>query len=343
MFKFKRGDYKLVFEYDTVEELQQYLQTITDNLEKIEKATERYSMIHHQLDREDKKKHTSDIYTFYDLETAYIASKQKAGKVGESSFKQYRSTFNKLKEYFNKQNINDLIIEDFEKFREDLQQSGLVNKTVNNIMSMAINALDFAVVRKHIRENPAKGLESLKEEDPNKENYTDKDVGDILSYGYPENFKNIFMIGAYSGMRVAEIINLTKEDIVQEEGIYCFDIKRAKTSSGVRLVPIHKDILDLVLHKMKFPLIEEKTMNACQKAILKQLYRVVDKNSTKNFHTFRGTFIAKLMNEFRKELAVIREIVGHSKGEDKLLVDTYGKGFALPIKKQMIDTVHYVF
>jgi integrase len=343
MFKFQRGDYKLVFEYDSVEELQQYLQVITDNLEKIEQTTQRYSLVKNQLDREDRRTHALSAYTFYDLETAYVASKRKSGKVGESSFKQYRSAFNKLQEYFNKQYINNITIEDFEVFREDLQQSGLVNKTVNNIMSMASNALDYAVVRKYIQDNSAKGLESLKEDDPNKENYTDEDVGNILSYEYPENFKNIFTIGAYTGMRVAEIINLTSDDICQVDGTYCFNIRQAKTKSGIRLVPIHKDILSLVLEKMKFPLIEEKSVNASQKAILRQLYKVIDNESTKNFHTFRGTFIAKLANRFPDKLAVIKEIVGHSKGNDKLLMDTYAKGFELPLKKEMLDTVEYIF
>jgi integrase len=84
------------------------------------------------------------------------------------------------------------------------------------------------------------------------------------------------------------------------------------------------------------------TNNGAQKAILKELYRIVEKSSTKSFHTFRATFIGKCINNFPELVTVVQEIVGHSKGDrDKLTIDIYAKGYKLSLKKKVLDSVSY--
>lgn len=52
------------------------------------------------------------------------------------------------------------------------------------------------------------------------------------------------MIALFSGMRLEEICKLKVENIIKEEGIYCFDITPpAKTAWSVRRVPIHSYLL----------------------------------------------------------------------------------------------------
>ena len=60
----------------------------------------------------------------------------------------------------------------------------------------------------------------------------------------------VTMIAAYSGMRIKEITQLHKEDIVLKDGIYCFNIntddgKTTKTKNSIRFVPIHGKLIDL--------------------------------------------------------------------------------------------------
>ena len=54
-------------------------------------------------------------------------------------------------------------------------------------------------------------------------------------------------IGAYSGLRLNEICSLTVDDLRQEDGIWFFEIKRAKTAAGDRRVAIHSVLLELGL------------------------------------------------------------------------------------------------
>jgi integrase len=344
MFTLEMGDYKFIFEYDTPEELEKYLKLTMATHEQAEEIRNRHNITHKIIEKEEQyPKNVNLGISFFDLETKFLVSKKKLNKVSESSYKAYASTFGKLKDFFDKTKINTITIEDFERFRDFLaDEYDLVNKTINNHMKYVNLFLEYGVNYKLINENNVKGIEHLKEDSPLKENYTDADIQKIFSYDYPQNYKDIFKIGAYTGMRVSEIINLSRENIkIGENEIYYFDILKSKTKAGVRKVPIHKDILDDVL-KMDFPLLKEKTNNAAQKAILKQLYKVIDKDSTKSFHTFRGTFVSKCQNEFPQLLVVIQEIVGHSKGQFKMTSDDYGKGFPLHLKQNIVDTVSFL-
>jgi len=346
MFSFEHGDYKYIFEYDTPEELEKYIETMTNNIEKIEAIKNRHFIVHKEMGKAEKSPKTSSI-TWSDLEIKFITAKKKLDKVSKSTYKAYESTFNKLKDYFKKTKIDDITIEDYEEFRDYLMDDlALKKKTVNNHMAYVNLFLEYGVNYKFIEENNVKGIESLKEDDSlKKENFTDEDIKAIFSYDYPQNYKDIFVIAAYTGMRVSEIIALTPESIKKEENdIYYFDIVKSKTQAGIRKVPIHKDILERVL-QMNFPLMDEKSDNASQKAILRQLYKVIDKESTKTFHTFRGTFMSKCQNQFPdvNKILLIQEIVGHSKGQFKLTVDGYGHGFILQLKKEIVDSVAYSF
>ena len=60
------------------------------------------------------------------------------------------------------------------------------------------------------------------------------------------------LIGVYSGARLNEIAQLYVEDIVEREGIWCFDIndageKTLKNKASRRLIPVHQCLLDLGL------------------------------------------------------------------------------------------------
>ena len=179
---------------------------------------------------------------------------------------------------------------------------------------------------------------SIKEVTKIKENFTKKDLENIFSYDYSPYYHNILTILAHTGMRIGELWSIKKEDIIEDEGIYCFDLKESKTDTGIRKIPIHKNILDMVLN-LDFPL-SSKSVNAFNKEILIKLYLVIPKESTKSLHTFRANFVNQLINLYPDRVEVIQEIVGHSKNDDKkLTIQTYGKGFATKLKKEMIDSI----
>ncbi|MCD8543557.1 MAG: site-specific integrase [Sulfurospirillum cavolei] len=351
MFTLQKGDYKYVFEYDTPEELEAYLKIIQANhatQEELDNIKSRHANAHKAVAKElEEPRERGDKLNFYDLEVKFITYKKKLEKVGSSTYKAYESTFNKLKDFFKYERISSLEIEDFERFRDYLTSRKLVNKTVNNHMSYVKMFIEWGVDRKLIKENNVKGVENLSENltKKTKINYTDKEINEILAFDYEQEYKDIFLIATHTGMRVSEIHSLTNESIKQDDetGIYYFDIQKSKTNAGIRKVPIHKDILERVL-EIDFPILKGMTDNGAQKAILKELYRLVDKGNTKTFHTFRANFMEKCFRKYPKKdyIYIIQEIVGHSK-EDKvsLSVDTYAKGYYIALKKEIVDSVTY--
>ena len=344
VFTFEKGDYKLIFEYDTVEELREYLKIAEASYKEVQKTTKRYEIAHKIIEKEEANPKVKDTYSFYDLETKFILAKKKLEKVSKSTYKAYESTFAKLKEFFKYEQINKLQIEDYERFRDYLLKSGLVSKTVNNHIAYVKMFVKWGADRK-LFENNADGVEMLKESKPKieKVNYTDTEIKEILAFDYEQPFKDIYLIATHTGMRISEIHALKNENIKQdkETGIYYFDIAKSKTNSGVRQVPIHKNILERVL-KIDFPILKDKTDDAAQKVVLRQLYRIVQKSNGKTFHSFRGTFIEKCIKEHPRDILAIQEIIGHSKEDSKkLTIDTYGKGFQLDYKKSIVDSVSY--
>jgi len=341
LFKMKTADYELMFEYDTKEELEAYLKMAQETQATIQQKTELYTAVNNRVEKQAKKDFGKYL-NFIDLEFKFVEAKKKADKVSPATYRAYASTFKKLAEYFLKKEISNIEIEDYEDFREFLaKKHELKNKTINNHITYTSKFLDFAVSRKLIKENNLKGIESLKEEEVDKENFTDEDIANIFAYEYEQSIKDYFTIAAYGGMRSGEINQLTNNDIIKEDDIYFFDVKDSKTKAGLRKVPIHKDILTQVL-KIDFPIFKNKTNDAAQKALNRRLYKVIDKDSTKSFHTFRATFIEKAVNTHPDKIAVVQEIVGHSKNEkDKLTVDTYAKGFALEVKQPIVNSVKY--
>ena len=60
-----------------------------------------------------------------------------------------------------------------------------------------------------------------------------------------------------------------------------------------------------------------------------------------NIHTSRATFIGKAINNFPEKIAIIQDIVGHSKGSQSLTIDTYGKGFSIKNKFEIVKSIIY--
>ncbi|WP_404319044.1 tyrosine-type recombinase/integrase [Malaciobacter canalis] len=286
--------------------------------------------------------------TFAQLEVKFVAhvkeSVEETNKVlKDASYKAYANTFNKLKRYFDNENIVNISYERFKSFRNYLRnEEKLSNRSVNGHMNYLAMFLDFAKEDLKIIEiNEAKRISSLKEEKIEKENFTKEDIKNIFDYNFSDYHKNISKILAHSGMRISELYNLTKEDIKKDENnIYFFNLDEAKTENGNRKIPIHKDILEMVLNT-NFP-ISSKSINAFNKEMLRQLYKVVDKNSSKSIHTFRANFISECINNFPDRINIIQEINGHSQGTKSITIDRYAKGFNMKLKKEIVDSVSYI-
>ena len=355
LFELTTKDFKLVFEYETEEELRTALENVMRM--QIEQQVRHYKTVKNQVEMlATDSVQKPEKFTFEELKEKYLSQVIYDGNVSKSSITDYTTTFNRLIDYFKDKDINELTVQDIEAFKLHLNTiivrgKNLSKKTINKHLIYTKQFLKFAKEREYIIKNVAEPVKlynkrQVKKEEPKKENYTDEEIQKILNHNtdryFNDSMKTFCEIAIYSGMRLSEINSLTKESIKfdKDTEIYYFNVENSKTENGIRKVPIHEKILDKIL-ATDFPIFKNFTNDALQKKINRQIKKIT-KEKTKTFHTFRATFISKAMNKNPRELAVLQEIVGHSKSEnDSLTTDTYGKGFNLKLKKEIVDSVDY--
>jgi len=326
MFELTKGEMKILFEYDNLEELRETLNMLETKLFQVERIS------------------PSRYCNFEELETHFIAHKRKIDKVGDSSYRMYAATFNKLKDYFKETSICELRYQDVENFQQHLKNLKIGNKTINNHLTYFKMFMDVAIKKEIIEKNIVIGFDTLKEVKPKKENFTDQEVETLINHRWDSSvYNNFFQIAALTGMRIHEILLITGDDIKRDnDGIYYIDLPKSKTVNGCRKIPLHKNFPDV-----SFPLfIQPKTQNfidfvdSIDRRVNRRIRKVLE-DQTKTCHTFRGTFTQKMSNLFPEKINIVQEIIGHSKGSKSLTLDTYSKEFYLKTKKEMIDKVEY--
>ncbi|MDY0194312.1 MAG: hypothetical protein RBR93_12430 [Aliarcobacter butzleri] len=351
MFKLETADFKIMFEYDTEEELKIALENAMKM--QIEAKVQRYKEVKEHLEFVEKTNY-NDL-TFEQLRDKFIASKRKDGKVGEKSIRAYNGTFNLLIKYFKNTSLNTLTINEFDKFKDYLinlkTSKNIKNKNINKHIMYTKYFVKFAVNKRLIASNEANGmtfLDELADEIARKKvirNYTNDEVNAIINYEYDDPIYNkVFKILAYSGMRPSDLYSLKNEHIMQDNnGIYYFNIEDGKTLNSIRKVPIHNEILSDVL-STNFPLFN-LTHDAIGKKVRRQLYKVIDEKSSLNLYTLRGTFIEKALAlniDVPNINPILQDCVGHDKGDKiKLTNDTYAKNLPMQTKQAVINRVHY--
>ena len=171
-------------------------------------------------------------------------------------------------------------------------------------------------------------------------------------------------IAAYSGMRINEIIQLNTDDIVEKYNIVCFSLntkidvktgksKTLKTRNSARIVPIHSKLGSIGL----FEFIESKKKLAkqCGKAVrlfncdnkdFSEYFRkkintqvIKDSDKTRTFHSFRHTFINKLIQSGQR-VEHIAALVGHEQ-QYKITMNTYGEPVTPKILKDLVEEVKF--
>lgn len=142
--------------------------------------------------------------------------------------------------------------------------------------------------------------------------------------------KQIIIISLSSGLRSGEILNLKKEDIFKYKDNYIIEVKKSKTTSGIRDVPInnffnpfYEDLLKDKKEKEFLFFNEEQEENRndnLQKKIMRHIRKII-KQKTKVFHSFRKNYTQLLYKNNIEEL-YIKLFLGHNQ-DDNLSFNVY--------------------
>ncbi|MCT7468477.1 tyrosine-type recombinase/integrase [Aliarcobacter cryaerophilus] len=340
LLKLNTPDYKIVFEYDTDEDLEKQTQLFNDIMGKLEKVTIKKE--------EEAKLNPNNInIDFIELENIFIKHKKDEEieiekKIGERTWEKWYLTFKELINHFSNRDINDISEDDFKEFRQTFKDKGLQNDSINQKMNYVKYILDFALQKKFINENKIRNIKGYAVEKIEGENFTKEELEKLIKNDLLDQiFKDILKIIAYSGLRVEEFYNLKKENLKELENIKYIKLENSKTKNGIREIPIHKNILELI-HNFDFDYIRTKWKSdkSFRANLLNQIYKIVPKSENKTTHTLRANFMQELLNNNTNDLPIIQQIVGHSlSAKDALTINTYAKGFSLKNKQKVIDSI----
>lgn len=154
------------------------------------------------------------------------------------------------------------------------------------------------------------------------------------SCGATKSWWWLILLALYSGARCGELAQLTVDDIQPREGVWCLSIndegdKTVKTNAGIRLCPIHPQLLQVgfieyiehlkengFTHVLPYP--NQNATDVAQRSSKWYCgtYRpnhlpeswIID---NKVFHSFRHTFINRAIRELDLPLHQVQSIVGH--------------------------------
>ncbi len=139
----------------------------------------------------------------------------------------------------------------------------LSEKTINEKLGKVSNFLDYCVKKEFLDKNRLNGERFDKPKPKSIRVYFEQQElnnmleSDWYTLNLEEHLKNrperffIPLIGLYSGFRGNEIAQLTINDIILKDDIYCYHIntnnenQRTKTDNSKRLIPIHSKIIEL--------------------------------------------------------------------------------------------------
>lgn len=217
---------------------------------------------------------------------------------------------------------------------EDIDVSWLY--TTSSIRKHRTSLLDFiswlidnkkAIEPNHL---PSKDSLTKKLTIPNDRNtprsaFLDEQVSNIINYckarkDEPMNIAILIMV--YQGMRNSEVTNLSKSDIIidPETNIHYIYVRKGKTKSAQRKIPIHRELVMLGLwdfaqetNKLVFDFASEKLTRHYFK-VIKPALSIPDTaadGGTLSLYSLRHSFVTKLARNNTNE-AFRKYLVGHS-------------------------------
>lgn len=213
---------------------------------------------------------------------------------------------------------------------EFLQEYGEDHKkaSVQNLRANLSNVFEWAFMQRElgVANNPFKGLRisDIGEDALEKRTFTEAELFKLFSLDLSKDERDAFAIMVTTGIRVESELLAAKE-LVVVDGVPCIDVKKGKTKSSVRLVPIH-------------PLVKSPSLplHTTRDALRQRIKEVADDPTLTN-HSLRHTFIDLARNAGMDE-ELRNFITGHAQ---KSVGSKYGQGHNAKVKLEAIKSINH--
>lgn len=225
----------------------------------------------------------------------------------------------------------DLKVEHYQLVMDSIANKSNASKNNLKILFAAINR--YCLERDYIIKDYSQFVKiNRKIEIPKQNIYTKKEIEIVEKSQDP-----VQMILLYTGMRISELLNLKTKDISKHGNRLLIHVTKAKTRSGIRIIPVHNKIAQIVSDRLTGTYLIEPHLSYAKQ---KEFFYEFNKNHGLNhkFHDFRKTFATGLKkcgcdDFYRKAL------MGHA--QENLTDNVYTKA-TLDKLIESIDKLNYV-
>lgn len=185
--------------------------------------------------------------------------------------------------------------------------------------------------------------------DQDREAFSEDEISNLLgcaNANQDQTLHDLIILAVYTGCRIEELCSLRDSDIAEIDSILCVDIKKGKTASAVRQVPLHTDI------KMLARRLKEQSCGGLlfagggmdkygkySPAFSKRFTRLRNElglPSTKVFHSLRKT-TATLLQRAGVDEGTAAELLGHKK--QTMTYGLYSAGMTMAQKLAAIEKI----
>lgn len=240
----------------------------------------------------------------------------------KATYNRYYYSCQTLKNYFGKVKVNRIETKTVEKFviwrsSQKSRKTGefITRETVNHELLTLKMIFNRLIESKILRENPARSVKRLSENDRQFHVLTYEEEKRYL-LACPQPLQDVATIMLETGMRCGEVYRLRRQDIYLEKGY--LKVVKGKTKSSIRNVHLSekaKSVLQYRLNKFKgenlFPQGDKDGQKATDSLDKQHIVTVRNLGYKFRLYDCRHTFATRAV-ESHVDLVVLASILGHS-------------------------------
>jgi len=284
---------------------------------------------------------TRDKRYFYEVVSPHIfeylglSSNPNLNVVKYNNLLDFRNTITKLP----KRNIHKYRVMKFSKILNNLQDVRedelLSSRTVNKYIKWLRALFNFAVMLNYIQVNFANSLPLKKTLDDKLQRLPLTELEIIhLEEVMPQKMKYLFMVLAYTGMRLSE---LYKCEVVTIDDVKCFSLMdrsiKLKTKSSYRLIPVHRELLEeLSTFEVYRSNLSSEHLAKTTSATIKSLG--FESKEKKSLYSLRHSFATRLI-QAGADTAIVSELLGHA--HSTMTLSRYSTGFSVKQLQEVVE------
>jgi integrase len=167
----------------------------------------------------------------------------------------YTAKCRKLTDFLGYDDAARVTPEEIVRFKKHLLTAGFAPKSVQNVFAGVKRIFKFGVANKEIATDPTVGIAYKAKRDPKRKRqpFTFAEARSILTAARDTGSELFFpnLIGAFSGTRLAEVVEAHTDDVEMIDGLWCLNLREdnreqnqtLKNEPSVRKLPLHEEII----------------------------------------------------------------------------------------------------